>query len=70
MINVAYIYLQRDYLGKCMPASEQCLKAAHTISFHIRQLKDGDHQYLDPIISVRCHSVNNAISRVSDIVRY
>jgi len=51
MVNVAYVYLQRDHLGKCMSASEVCLKAAHTISFHIRQLKEADFQFLDPTIS-------------------
>jgi hypothetical protein len=57
MVNVAYVYLQRDHLGKCMSASEVCLKAAHTISSHIRQLKEDDYRFLDPIISVSCHSV-------------
>jgi hypothetical protein len=60
MVNVAYIYLQRDHLGRSMSASELCLKAAHTISSHIRQLRDEDYRYLDPIISVRAKK-NNAV---------
>ena len=61
MINVAYIYLQRDHLGKCMPASKLCLKAAHTVSSHIRQLKEEDYPFLHPIIGVCCHALIKAV---------
>jgi hypothetical protein len=65
MVNVAYVYLQRDHLGKSMSASEVCLKAAHTISYHIRQLKEDDYRFLDPTISVSCYTV--IIARFSSV---
>lgn len=54
MVNVAYIYLHKDPTEE---PTEICFKAARVISSHIRQLKDEDYEYLDPIISVR-HSSN------------
>lgn len=53
MVNVAYIYLRKDCTGIIDATSERCLAAAHAVSTAVRQLKEEDYDYLDPIISVR-----------------
>lgn len=52
MVNAATVYLQRDLVSTSMSACTSCLKAAHFVSSQARQLKEGDYQFLDPIISV------------------
>lgn len=52
MMHAATIHLHRDFL-EIIPASYQrCLVAANGMTSIIRELSDGDYDYLDPIISV------------------
>lgn len=52
LANAACVYLQRDLVGKLIPACEKCFKAAHSVSLQARQLKQEDYELLDPVISV------------------
>ena len=52
MMHAAIIHLHRD-LMELVPASYQrCLVAANNMTAVVRELGDGDYDYLEPIVSV------------------
>jgi hypothetical protein len=47
MVHVSTLHLHKDIMG------QECFHAASAVLALIRQLNDGDYEYLDPILSVR-----------------
>ena len=55
MMHAATIHLHRDFLEIISASYQRCLAAANAMTSIIRELSDGDYDYLDPIVSVSTH---------------
>lgn len=53
LIHVSTLHLHRDLAKTQAVAYEKCWIAANNVISLVRELNDGDYNYLDPISSVR-----------------